>query len=134
MRYILENKEAFGIIISFLAVIIPLFNYLNAKNKEQKQINFERFHEKIIRKISNLKIDAGLDEQITVIYDLRRFPEYYSVSRRILTDLKEWWMPQLNEKPHFKRLIIEADETIKYIDTNKNFFKRVYTEFRDKYL
>lgn len=129
-----EYKEILAIGISFFGIIVPLFQYLHTKKREQDQLNFERFHEKIIRKISNIKTEAGLDEQIAVIFDLKRFPEYYPVSKRILTDLKDWWKPQLKEKPHFSRLITEADETIKYINENKNYFKRLWSEFESKYL
>jgi len=127
-----EYKEILAIGISFFGIIVPLFQYLYTKKREQDQINFERFHEKIIRKIANRDAKTGLDEQIAVIFDLKRFPEYYPVSKRILTDLKDWWKPQLKENPHFSRLIKEADETIKYI--NKKCFERLWSEFKSKYL
>ena len=126
-----KNKEAILIIISFLGVVIPLFRYLNAKKKEQKRINFENFHEKMIRKISNIQGDAGLDEQIAVIYDLRRFPEYYSVSKRILSDLIEWWKVQIKDKPHFERLIKEANFTLEFI--NMNYLMRYYSRLIERF-
>lgn len=124
------QKEFIGIVIAFLGVIIPLVMFLINKNREQKQINFERFHEKMIRKISNIGGSAGLDEQIAVIYDLKRFPGYYLVIKRILTDLIKWWKPQLQKNPHFIRLINEANLTLAFI--NKNLLSRYYSKFKER--
>ncbi len=128
--FIKNYKEIAAIAVSFFGIIVPLFQYLHAKKKEQDQVNFERFHEKIIRKISNRDEKTGLDEQVAVIFDLRRFPEYYPVSKRILRDLKEWWRPQLEKNSHFSRLIKEADETIEFMD--KKYFERLWLKFKDK--
>jgi len=87
MGIIIENKEFIGIAISFLSVVIPLAIFLFNKNKEQKQINFERFHKEFISGLSNQSKNIGLDQQVAIIFELRNFPEYFLVTKRILTDL-----------------------------------------------
>jgi hypothetical protein len=114
--YIMANKEFFGIIISFLGVVIPLAIFLVSKNKEQKQINFEKFHTYLIKGISNLKGDTGLDDQVAIIYEFRNYPEYYPVVRRLLHFQIDRWKKELKESPHYSLLIDEAEETFKYID------------------
>ena len=87
-----QNKEFFGIAVSFLAVIIPLMIFLISKNKEQKLIKYKKFHE-LIGGLSNQDQNKkiGLDQQIAIIYELINFPEYYPVITRILSDLKIDW-------------------------------------------
>jgi len=125
---IINNKELIGIIIGFIGIVLPLISFIISKNKGQKQINFERFHEKLINILSNQKGEAGLDQQIAIIFELRNFPEYFPVIKRILTDLKKYWKSQndenvLNNKS-FSRLEKEADRTINYM--NKCIIRRVF--------
>jgi hypothetical protein len=127
-NFIKENLEMFVLFVSFLSVVFPFWQYMNAKRKEQRWKNFENFHEKIVRKISNRNGETGLDEQIAVIYDLRNFPEYYPVTDRILSDLIKWWRPQIITTPHFDRLIKEAEQTLDYI--RGGIFRRCWSHIK----
>jgi len=115
---IINNKEFTALLVSLLTIIIPLWQYLNSKKLEQKQTTLINFHEKILGKLSNRdpNIHIGLVEQVAIIFELRNFSEYYPVIKRILMFSIEDWNNQLNDKPHFKYLIKEANETIDYIN------------------
>lgn len=128
---LVSNKEFAGIIITFLSVVIPLATFLVSKNKEQKQINFERFHGNLMKGLANLDKQTGLDQQIAIIYESRNYPEYYPVIRRILKYQMHRWKLLLNSKPQFKQLIDEAKETINF--SSKNFIIRFGTNFLNKY-
>jgi len=97
-------------------VAVTLITFLVSKNKEQKQINFERFHTYLIKGISNQKGETGLDDQVAIIFEFRYYPEYYPVVKRILTFQINRWSTQLKDKPHYNLLIEEAKETISYIN------------------
>lgn len=138
---IINNKEFIGIIISFLSIIIPLAIFLISKNKEQKQINFEKFH-KVLRALYNKDNEFGLDQQIAIIFEIRNFPEYFTVSKRIIMDSKKYWKlinsefesPESKKKKlsdeGLKRLTKEADETISYM--NKCIIYRFFVRFKDR--
>lgn len=131
ISYINENKEFFAFIVSFLAILVPFVQYLNTKRIEQTQKNQEVFYEKMLKKFTNQEAKTGLEEQIVVIYDLRNYPQYNSVIKRILPTSIKRWKSELKEKPQFKGLIIEATETLKYL--NSNFFNKLFIRFKERY-
>lgn len=114
-EFILSNKEILGIIISLLGVVIPLAIFLISKNKEQKQINFEKFHTHLVKGISNQEGKVGLDDQVAIIYEFRNYPEYYPVVRRLLFFQINHWNGELKNHPHYSLLINEAKETLNYM-------------------
>ncbi len=61
-----------------------------------------------------------LDRQVAIIFELRNFPEYFEVSKRILKGLKEDW------SEGNKRAIEEINLTLDYMNSNriKRFFKK----------
>ena|SRR4030042_2111871 len=128
---LIANKEFAGIIITLLGVVIPLATFIISKNKEQKQINFERFHKDLMKGLANLDGKTGLDQQIAIIYESRNYSEYYPVIRRILKYQIDRWRRLLKNSPQFKQLINEGKETIVF--TNKNFLSRFRIQFLSKY-
>jgi hypothetical protein len=119
LEFLKNNIEFFlGIIVSFLGLLIPLWQYINTKKKEQQQTNLINFHEKIIGKISNQTKMAGLDEQVAVIFELRNFPMYSPVIIRILNDSIVRWnnLMALENDNKYQSLITEAKETIKFLN------------------
>src|SRR3989338_4179130 len=99
--FIIVNKEFFGILVSFLAFIIPLWQYINSKRQEQRQLNFINFHEKIIRKLGGRREDPseeiGIEEQVAVIFELRNYSEYYPVTTRILNNCVIRWKESIKD-------------------------------------
>lgn len=135
-------KEIISIIIALFGVVIPLAIFLISKSKEQKQINFERFHREIISGLYNRCGGLGLDQQVAIIFELRNFPEYFPVTKRILMDSKEYWklinleFKDLEKKEKklsdegLRRLTKETDETIDYM--NKCIVFRFFLRIKDR--
>ena len=129
---LIQNKEFFGIIVTFLTVIIPSVILLLSKNEEQKLINYKKFHELIVELSNQDKAKKiGLDQQIAIIYELINFPDHYPVIKRILFDLKINWEGKKKNDPKYDRLIREADKTMEYI--NKNFISRFFIKIKDQF-
>lgn len=124
--WIVENKEFLGIIATFLSLVIPFATFILTKNKEQKQINFEKFHKDLTRGLANLDNDTGLDQQVAIIFEFRNYPQYYPVVRRILTAQIARWRKKEKSEPHYVQLIEEANKTIEY--SRYNFLKRLYKD------
>jgi hypothetical protein len=124
LNFIIQNKEVIGIIISFFAIVVPLFIFLINKKKQKKQINFNRFHKDLIKGLSNQDGRVGLDQQVAIIFELRNFPEYYPASRRILVEFNNNWKKRQESEPKLKRLIAEAEKTMNYM--NKNFIEKFF--------
>lgn len=125
INIIIVNKEFFVILISLFGIVLPFWQFVSTKKQEQRQINFKKFHEDIVAKLSNQDGETGLDQQVAVVFELRNFPEYFPVSLRILKDLQINWMEKNKTSNNdLGRLIEEADETINYI--KKCFVRRYF--------
>jgi len=129
IKYVIDNKEFFGILVSFFAIIIPLTTLIYTKRKEQEQNNFEKFHKVLIAGLSNQSTKIGLDEQVAILYELREYPKYYPVIKRILKFQINRWNSQLLKNPHYRLLITEADLTLRYTDCNR--FKVVWNSLKN---
>ncbi len=128
--WVIENKEFFGIVVSFLSIVIPSTILVLTKNKEQKQIIFEKFHKDLMKGLANLDGQTGFDSQVAIIYELRNYPKYYPVIRRLLHAQIARWNIELKSKPHFSQLIDEAKKTIDF--SLKNPISRKTTELFSK--
>lgn len=131
LENIIQNIELVGIIISFFGIVLPLFVFLINKNREQKQINFDRFHKDLIRGLSNQDGNMGLDQQIAIIFELRNFSEYYPVLQRILSGFNNDWKKRQENEPNLKRLILETEKTMDYM--SKNFIHRLLIKVFDRF-
>jgi len=101
-----------GILLTYFSLIVPIIKYLRSRRFEFRQNTFHNYHE--ILKSLVQKTDGGLsiDRQVAVIFELRNFPDYYSVTERILKALRDSWDQQNNSQ----RLINEIDMTLTYIN------------------
>ncbi|MDO8897342.1 MAG: hypothetical protein Q7V19_06800 [Bacteroidales bacterium] len=107
-----------AIILGYYTIFKPLYDYIKSQKNQRRDKRFETYH-KLIDILVGAKGAAMLDRQITIVYEFRNFPEYYKVTKRILTGLKQQWNVQGNTA---QRLIDEIDITIEFIDSN--YFKR----------
>jgi hypothetical protein len=130
INWAVENKEFLGIMVSFLTVIIPFTSFILAKNKEQKQVAFEMFHKDLITGFVNQDKTIGLDQQIAIIYEMRNYPQYYPVIKRILHALLDHAKGNLKLRPELIRVIDEAEKTIRY--TQKNPIERLFANIFPK--
>ncbi len=121
-----------GIIISFLAVIIPLYTWRG----KMKQDKFIQFHENVLTKISNIDGKVGAWEQMAWIFALRNFPEYFPVTEKILLMcIKKWSKAREDEskeerKQVLESLIAEVEEALGYIQGN--WWSKQCSKFRPK--
>ena len=113
-----------GIFISFFGVIVPLYKFITEKNLSQRDLRFKTYHLLIKQLVEpeEGKDRIMLDRQIATCFELRNFPEYFEITKRILTDLKTQWA----QDPRNKRITTEIDYTIKYIKIYNNLFLLIF--------
>lgn len=103
-------------IITFLSIVIGGFWGIIKFREQLKDKRFKTYHE-LIDWLVNEQIQPDrkikLDRQIAIVYELRNFPGYFDVSKRILKGLQEQW------KGGDKRILNEIKLTIQYMEKNK---------------
>lgn len=112
--------KVFGIIISLFGIIIPLYKFISEKNLKQKDLRFKTYH-LLIKDLVEPDKETGkimLDRQIATCFELRNFPEYFELTKRILNDLNLQW----DKNDRNKRIINEIKYTLKYITIYNCFF------------
>lgn len=112
--------KVFGIIISLFGIIIPLYKFISEKNLKQKDLRFKTYH-LLIKDLVEPDKETGkimLDRQIATCFELRNFPEYFELTKRILNDLNLQW----DKDDRNKRIINEIKYTLKYITIYNCFF------------
>lgn len=111
--------EFIGIIIGILAIYIsiiqPILSFTNAQKKANKDRRFETYHN-LIDDFAGANRTAKLDRQIAIAFELRRFPEYFDVTKRILND----WINEheQSEEKNIKRLVKEMSLSVEYINSS----------------
>lgn len=119
--------ELIGLLIAVLAFVIPIYKYLSQKREEQKDKRFQTYHQ-LIADLANPP-GGKLDRQIATVFELRNFPNYFELTKRIMTDLTTQW----ENDPDNKRLITELNLTLSYIEKKSKWFNRwAYKIFRVK--
>jgi hypothetical protein len=105
----------FSVIIGYITIIQPIISYLITQRNTKRDKRYEIYHELItIISGGDGKIRLRLYRQLSSVYELRNFPEYYPVTKRILRGIKEEALKSNRED--VKRLIEEIDLTIKFIN------------------
>jgi hypothetical protein len=120
---ILNLLNQYSAAASVIALIGGGFWALLKFREYLKDKRFHTYHELIDELVDEQRHPdkvIKLDKQITVVFELRNFPSYYSVTKRILTDLKSLWIGQ-------PRIIKEIDLTLVFI--SKNWFARSWDRF-----
>ncbi|MFA5424328.1 MAG: hypothetical protein WC374_10785 [Phycisphaerae bacterium] len=108
--------------ISLIAIVIPLaysiFRYFQLKRREMRAERFKTYHNLIKQLVEREETDKPkmLDRQLAVIFELRRFHEYFEPSLRILKGLRENWSKNYGPEDKRSRLLEEMDATINHID------------------
>lgn len=118
--------DAHSTLITATSIIVGGFWALLKFREYLKDKRFITYH-KLIDDLVNEQAQPGkiikLDRQIAIIYELRNYSSYYSVSKRILTGLKE------NEwKNNDKRILDEIKFTLEFISSK--WFCRIWKRFR----
>jgi hypothetical protein len=91
-------------------------------NEQRRDKRFKTYH-KLIDWLVNEQAQPDrvikLDRQIAVVYELRNFPKYFDVSKRILIGLSNSW------KNGDKRILTEIELSVAYM--NKSWVKRFFS-------
>ena len=122
-QWLEDHAAALGLIIAVLPVAWSIWRYFGLKRKEQRSERFRTYHLLIKQLVQPDEGDDSmkLDRQLAIVFELRRFPEYYEPSLRILKGLRSSW----GEKGNFGRLFDEMDVTIALIEKrSRPFWKR----------
>jgi len=91
-----------------------------------KDKRFKTYHElidELINEQRNPDRVIKLDRQIAIVFELRNFSNYYPLSIRILSDLKDTW-----DNP---RIIKEIDLSLNFMKSN--YFSRILLRLKKDY-
>jgi hypothetical protein len=109
------------IAIPLLVVLIPLayqaWTYVDQRKRELRDKRFETFH-KLIRDLVEPSEGKAMyiDRQIAVVFELRNFPEYAEVTKRILEGLRQTWSKNPDKN---SRLLTEIELTLASLPKGK---------------
>lgn len=108
--------EVIGLLLAYFAILLPVQQYIGQRRQEERDKRFNNFHRlvKDLVETDPVTKDIKLDRQIAAAYEFRNYPEYYPITKRLLTDLKAQW----DKVP---RLVTELDLTLKYIEYKRTF-------------
>lgn len=122
------NNGVLGFILAAVVAGCGLYHYISIKRSEERGRRFSSYHELVEALNGDGKGGAPyIDRQITVVYEMRNFPEYYPVTLRLLKRaITRWRKLDMDaiyaNKWLFKQragntsLIEEAELSIKYIE------------------
>lgn len=110
------NAGALGVLIALglpvVAAAVAFVRYLNLRSKELQHERFKIYHD-LVRQLVQPEapgLPMQLDRQIAIVYEMRHFPEYFDLTRRMLEGLLKSWT-----EPRHGRLADEIQLTIEYI-------------------
>lgn len=117
MGWIASNAPGLTVLAAGATGIWGAAQWIFAKLAERKKARFETYH----GLVKDLTMGDGgplmADRQAATVYEMRRFPEYYPVSVKILDNLKTFWSESLEKKQGSSALKRELEDSL-------NFMKR----------
>lgn len=128
INFLSTNNGAIAVLITLAVSLYKFFQYLNIKLDELREKKFKHYHDDLIKKLvqaENKDENIKLDRQIAIIYELRNFPEYFPVSKRIL----DGWIIKSDDKEMPERIKAEANLAVEYMSKNIifRFFNRIWS-------
>ena len=115
-KYVKDHLiEVIGLLIAYFSLIVPIRQYLGQRKLEEKDKRFNNYHRLIKELVSPDSQGQAvmMDRQIAVIFELRNYPEYYEVSKRILEDLATIW----KHDSRSERVTNEINLTVRFINS-----------------
>jgi len=121
-QWLNNNAGALGLIFVVVPLMWSVWQYLRFKRQELRAERFKTYHDLIKQLVEREEADKPkmLDRQLAVVFELRRFPEYFEPSLRIIKGLREGWSKDYGPVEKRSRLMEEMDATIKHIEKNAN--------------
>lgn len=126
-KWISDNNGALAFVLALGVSGSALYHYISIKSAEERARRFSSYHELVEALNGDGRGGAPyIDRQITVVYEMRNFPEYYPVTLRLLKRSLEKWRKLKREDTYTSKwlwkkpadtitLIEEAELTIRYI-------------------
>lgn len=118
-EFVRQNLNEIGVSFTVLAFLLSLgvlafsaYRYVTVRRDELRNQRYERYHT-LLMKVSRGTDDQGLMKQVSqraFIYELRHFPEYSALTRRLLESLLSEWK---NDPDKNAKLSFEIQDTIK---------------------
>jgi len=127
-QWLNDNAGALGIIFVAIPLAWAAWRYFVQKRREGRSERFNTYHSLIKQLVEpeDEGVPMRLDRQLAVVYELRRFPEYFEPSLRILEGLKENWSKNVSPNDPKKRLLMEMDDTrARITKKSRNIFRRI---------
>ena len=113
LDWLTHYSVALRVIIAFVYLVgaigggwFALYKYFDGRDRELRDSRF-RYYQDFMREFPK---GESLDRQISIVYQLRNFPEQYELSKEILSA----WLKEDIAKN--KRLVSMMQDTLKYID------------------
>lgn len=126
-KWVSDNNGALAFVLALGVSGSALYHYISIKRAEEMARRFSSYHELVEALNGDGRGGAPyIDRQITVVYEMRNFPEYYPVTLRLLKRSLEKWRKLKREDTYTSKwlwkkpadtitLIEEAELTIRYI-------------------
>jgi len=118
-EFVRQNLNEIGVSFTVLAFLLSLgvlafsaYRYVTVRRDELRNQRYERYHT-LLMKVSRGTDDQGLMKLVSqraFIYELRHFPEYSALTRRLLESLLSEWK---NDPDKNAKLSFEIQDTIK---------------------
>lgn len=118
-EFVRQNLNKIGVSFTVLAFLLSLgvlafsaYRYVTVRRDELRNQRYERYHT-LLMKVSRGTDDQGLMKLVSqraFIYELRHFPEYSALTRRLLESLLSEWK---NDPDKNAKLSFEIQDTIK---------------------
>jgi hypothetical protein len=126
--FIFLNSYAAGItvLLTLIAGVYKFWQFVNIKKHEERQKRYETYHD-LIKNLNQTDTpgeNIKLYRQVAVIYELRNYPKYFDVSKRIL----QGWIDSADkkQKEEFGKLYDEMKLSIGFM--NKDFLSRLWNK------
>lgn len=112
----LSNTANLSILGAAVAVVVSKTQEFIRSRTEGRERDFQAFHRLVRELVSPDKPGEvmHIDRQAAVVFELRHFPRYYDLTRRMLAGLRQAW--SADPEGPFPRLINEIDLTLEYIN------------------
>ena len=115
------------VLLTLIAGVYKFWQFIDIKKDEERQKRYEIYHDfiKNLNQSDTPGENIKLYRQVAVTYELRNYPQYFDVSKRIL----QGWIDSANEKQkkEFSKLYDEMELSIGFM--NKSFLSRLWNKF-----
>lgn len=110
IQFIQSNAGALALGSALFAGLWTVYKFRDYSKDKRFEV-YHRLIKELVDEQGNPDKHIKLDRQIAVVYELRNFPKYFEVTKRILIGLKNQW----KDNGDVKRIIEEIDISLTYM-------------------